>query len=278
MSVGLGMASPYLLIGLFPELIGFLPKPGAWMETFKQLMGFVLLGTVCYIFTFLDWAYVVPTLGLLIAIGAACWWVARTPLTAEFGARARAWVEAAVVVAAAWFVMFAGTAGILPSSWAFGSLLDVMQSRFEFAVESRAGSQSAHVAEAAGAARPADGKAEPAGPMTVLVECTSDWCPNCKWLEATVLSSAEVRSLIAANGVVMLKADWTHTDATEVNKLLDVLGSRQVPQLAIFSSRDPNHPVVFREMYTRQQLLQAIQKAGPSQTVQKASRPGISSM
>jgi thiol:disulfide interchange protein len=82
--------------------------------------------------------------------------------------------------------------------------------------------------------------------------------------------------LIAANGVVMLKADWTHKEATEVNKLLDVLGSRQVPQLAIFSSRDPNHPVVFREMYTQQQLLEAIEKAGPSQTVPKASRPAIS--
>ena len=43
--LGLGMASPYLLIGAFPKLVGFLPKPGAWMETFKQLMGFTLLAT-----------------------------------------------------------------------------------------------------------------------------------------------------------------------------------------------------------------------------------------
>ncbi len=40
--IGLGMAAPYLLIGAFPRLIGFLPKPGPWMETFKQLMGFLL--------------------------------------------------------------------------------------------------------------------------------------------------------------------------------------------------------------------------------------------
>ena len=49
--IGLGMASPYLLIGAFPQLIRFLPKPGAWMDTFKQMMGFVLLGTIVFLFT-----------------------------------------------------------------------------------------------------------------------------------------------------------------------------------------------------------------------------------
>ncbi len=51
--IGLGMAAPYLLIGAFPALVRFLPRPGAWMETFKQAMGFVLLGGVVFIFTFL---------------------------------------------------------------------------------------------------------------------------------------------------------------------------------------------------------------------------------
>ena len=49
-AVGLGMASPYLVIGAFPRLIRFLPKPGAWMDTFKQFMGFLLLATVVYLF------------------------------------------------------------------------------------------------------------------------------------------------------------------------------------------------------------------------------------
>ena len=44
------MALPYLVIGAFPSLVRWLPKPGAWMETVKQLMGFVLLATVVYLF------------------------------------------------------------------------------------------------------------------------------------------------------------------------------------------------------------------------------------
>ena len=64
--IGLGMATPYLLIGAFPRLISFLPKPGAWMETFKQLMGFLLLGTVVFLFNSLEHKWVIPTLTLLL--------------------------------------------------------------------------------------------------------------------------------------------------------------------------------------------------------------------
>ena len=79
------MASPYLLIGAFPQLIRLLPKPGAWMDTFKQAMGFVLLGTV--VFSVHERQTVdLRGAGFCIAhrpVAAACWWIGRTPLTAE---------------------------------------------------------------------------------------------------------------------------------------------------------------------------------------------------
>src|SRR6185503_2025758 len=93
-TVGLGMASPYLLIGVYPELLRFLPKPGAWMETFKQISGFVLLGTVVFILSFIETAAIVPTLALLLGIAVACWLISRTPLTAEFGDRVKSWAYA----------------------------------------------------------------------------------------------------------------------------------------------------------------------------------------
>jgi thiol:disulfide interchange protein len=81
-AVGLGMASPYLIVGAFPKLIRFLPKPGAWMETFQQLMGFLLLATVVYLFWTMTSTYFVPTLTLLlVGLWPACWWIGRTPLT-----------------------------------------------------------------------------------------------------------------------------------------------------------------------------------------------------
>ena len=89
--IGLGMAAPYLLIGAFPKLIRVLPKPGAWMNTFKEVMGFVLMGTVVFIFFFLDKQYTVHALSLMVALGFSCWLIGKTPFTATGGQKFRAW-------------------------------------------------------------------------------------------------------------------------------------------------------------------------------------------
>jgi len=67
--VGLGMASPYLLAAAFPNITDLLPKPGAWMNTFKQSMGFVLLATVAYLLTFIPISVVVPMVVFMIGLG-----------------------------------------------------------------------------------------------------------------------------------------------------------------------------------------------------------------
>ena len=98
-SIGIGMASPYLVVGAFPELVRFLPKPGAWMETFKQAMGFVLMGTVVYMLTVLDPYNVVPTVGLLFALWFGCWWVGRLSPLADAWKKFRTWALAAAFCA-----------------------------------------------------------------------------------------------------------------------------------------------------------------------------------
>ncbi len=103
-SIGLGMATPYLLVGAFPALINLLPKPGAWMHTFEQLMGFVLMGTAVFLFMSVEYELVIPTLSLLVGIGLACWWVGKTPLTAELSQRLKAWgTGVALIVLFVWF-------------------------------------------------------------------------------------------------------------------------------------------------------------------------------
>ncbi len=89
--IGLGMAAPYLAIGAFPQLISFLPKPGNWMVTFKQIMGFVLIGTVVWLFSSLSEEYHIAVLALLTAIGFACWVIGRLPITASRSLRIQSW-------------------------------------------------------------------------------------------------------------------------------------------------------------------------------------------
>lgn len=263
-SVGLGMASPYLLIGAFPSLVRFLPKPGAWMETFKQIMGFVLLGTVVYIFTFLQSSYVVPTVGLLFAIWGACWWIGRQMARAAT-APARTWLEAAAWLAVAWLVLFPGLDARVAGPLAFRGLHRVMDGRHRELIERESALALEKLrAEGYALVKTDSPGAAPAGPNTVLVDFTADWCLTCKTFEAQVLNTPEVRRLVVENAVVALKADWTH-QPPEVTRLMDLLGARQVPVVAIFPADDPNRPTaVFRGAYTQQQVLDALRRAGPS--------------
>ncbi|MBX3413457.1 MAG: thioredoxin family protein [Pirellulales bacterium] len=259
-SVALGMASPYLLIGMFPRFIRWLPKPGAWMDTFKQLMGFVLLATLVYLFSFIQTWYMVPTFALLMGIWLACWWIGRTPGYAPLPARVRAWAEAVAVVSVVAFLSF---------TW----LGEEMRGRFALTVDreiaARVGSEgmvpvaSNHAGLAWQPFTRANFDRLVSENKTVLVDFTADWCLVCKTLEATVLSTDEVRKVVDTNQIVPLQADWTH-QAPEVTEMLTQLGSKQVPVLAIFPAGRPNSPIVLRDTYTTNKLLAALEEAGPS--------------
>lgn len=289
-SMGLGMASPYLLIGAFPGLVRFLPKPGAWMDTFKQVMGFILLGTVVYLFTFLETSYLVPTLGMLFALWFACWWVARTPITAAAGARQRAWLEAAAMAGVAWLLLFPGLDDVLPEGLEkirFRGLHEIMAGRLQQRVDHEVGlriaesqrSDPGSPSDRSGHPKVATGKEHElpwqpfttradfekllASGKTVLIDFTADWCATCKTLEAWYMNTREVRELVEANGVVTLKADWT-TQSPEVTAMLELLGAKQVPVIAIFPAGNPNQPIRFLDGYTKSSILEALRKAGPS--------------
>ncbi len=231
-SIGLGMASPYLLIGAFPSLVRFLPKPGAWMDTFKQLMGFLLLGTVVYLFTLLNHDYFVPTLALLFGLWVACWWIGRTPLTADFGRKLRAWVgggAVATVVGLFAFHYLVPQPAVLP--WQQYST-DRLQ---QLTGEGR----------------------------TVMVDFTADWCPNCKVNLRFAIDTEGVLDVIKSNHVVPLVADWTDY-SPEIRQQLAALGSKSIPVLAIFPADRPNQPIVLRDLLTESQVVDALRRAGKS--------------
>jgi thiol:disulfide interchange protein len=235
-AIGLGMALPYLLIGAFPNLIRFLPKPGAWMDTFKQVMGFVLLGTVVILMTFMDRDYVVPTMALLVVLWAACWWINRTPLTADLERRLLAWGQAA---------LFAGVVGYFSFNLLMPGTSVLKWEPFSIAAWEK---------------HTADGK-------TVLVDFTADWCLNCKLNMAVAIDTEEVRRLAEANGVVPLLADYSDM-SEEIKQMLEALGSRSIPFLAVFPAGERSRPIVLRDLVTKGQVVDALQQAGPSKTLQ----------
>lgn len=275
--MGLGMAAPYLLIGAYPALMRFMPKPGAWMDTFKQAMGFVLLGTVVWILSYLPWSQVLPTMAFLFGLWAACWWIGRTSLTADLQTKARAWIGA---------LAFATGIGMFAYMW----FDDVMALRFTAAVERQ-------IAEMQFAKAP-DGVGETgnqahsndsanhlpwqpfslerlqeftAQQRTVMVDFTADWCPTCKVLEVKSLNTESVKAVVEDNEVVTLLADWTNPN-TEISEMLELLGSKQIPVLAIFPADRPNEPIVLRGWYSTDTLVEKLQQAGPSKVASSSKK------
>jgi thiol:disulfide interchange protein len=231
-AVGLGMASPYLVIGAFPELIHFLPKPGRWMETVKELMAFLLLATVLYLFSTLSAAYFLPTLALLFGMWFACWWIGRTPLTAATHTRVVAWVGGSLVAAVVGW--FAFTALFLQSKipWQPFSPQALAQARTE-------------------------GK-------TVMVDFSADWCLTCKTNLKLAVDTNAVHDLVTANGVVPMLADWTDQSPT-IKKALNDLGYNSIPVLAIWpANAQGKEVIILSDLLSESQVLKALNDAGPS--------------
>ena len=235
-AIATGMSLPYLLVGVFPGLVKFLPKPGAWMETLKEVLGFVMLGTVVFLFTFLDHDYFVPTFALLVGIWAACWWIGRAQEATAGAAGFGRWVQAmaiAAVIGSLAFAFLGPVKSILP--WEPFSRARLTELR--------------------------------SGGATVLVDFSADWCMTCKLNLATAIETTRVKAALDTNRVVPLLADWTE-ESPEIKAMLETLQSRSIPVLAIFPAGKPNEtprdPIVLRDLITESQVLDAIQQAGPS--------------
>ena len=236
--IGLGMASPYLLLGAFPEWLRFLPKPGEWMETFKKIMGFCLLLAVVWILYFVQIERILPTVMLLFTLWFVCWLFGHQQLTGRI--KKRAYIISLVLLVLV--VLFSYQVPNMPNSY---TLESAMRTRVY-------GHQGVHwkpYSTVAFESALASGK-------TVVVDFTADWCVNCKVLEMMVLQSDAVLTLLDKKGIVSFTADCTRYG--EATKLLRQLGPEQVPALAIFDPSIPSQPTVLRGFYTQKTLLEKL--------------------
>jgi suppressor for copper-sensitivity B len=253
-ALGLGMAFPYIVIGAFPALVNFLPKPGAWMETFKELMGYILLGTVVFIMTYISFGLVVPTMAFLFALWAACWWLGRIPFTATSAAKLRSRTSAlAFAVVAGWFCFTL-----------FGEYMgNQFQSRIEQEIAASEGDGKLMIDEEGDNVYTAQ-RLETLldSGRYVMVDFTADWCLTCKTLEQAVLKTDTVQTALHERGVVQMVADWTKLDTvigkqieTEIVKLKT---GKQLPIIAFYFPNDRANPRTLVAVYTTAGVLEIL--------------------
>jgi thiol:disulfide interchange protein DsbD len=215
-SLGVGLLLPYLFLAAFPALVKVLPRPGRWMEIFKELLAFPLLATVIW----LSW-----TLGLSAGVNAvAISWLSL--LAISFGIWALLKLKSLKKPMA---VLGFGMSALLI---AFISQVPVMQTELARAEASDPSAISwrpyskAALAEVRKSGKPA------------FVDFTAAWCITCQVNERVVFSSEDVKRKFKDLGIVPLKADWT-TRNPEISDALAEFGRSGIPLYVLYGKGDP---------------------------------------
>jgi len=220
-TLGLGLAMPYLLLSFAPILRRALPKPGAWMDTLKQVFAFPMYASAAWLLWVLAQQAAALGLGAALAgavlIGLAAWAYQKAKVA---GPKARA-------------------AGLITALGALllAVLLPVQIARMAVPAPSTAGSHAA-ATEADGwqpydAARLAT---LTASGRPVLVNFTASWCLTCLVNERNAFGDAAVDQIFRDKGVTLMKGDWTNRDP-EITKALSSFGRAGVPLYVVYNGK-----------------------------------------
>jgi thiol:disulfide interchange protein len=243
--LGLGMCFPYLLLAAFPSCLRFLPKPGAWMETFKQLTGFILLATVLW----LMWVFGAQTNTLSLicllagflsfSIGAWIYGRWNTPLASQ--------MRRAVVYVTVTGFAIAGCATIILPRESWYQTESSSSSHTEAGWNGWETFSPERVAQLQKEGKP------------ILIDFTAKWCLICQ-ANHMVLSSNEVQKKMEDTGVVKMKADWTKSDPV-ITEALSKFGRNSVPLYVLYSGDENDEPVILPQVLTTDIVSQHIDEA-----------------
>jgi thiol:disulfide interchange protein DsbD len=207
LALGVGLALPFLVIGLVPALARLLPRPGRWMETLKQVLAFPMYLTAAWLVWVLAKQRGADAVGLvlvaMVLLAMTLWWFERS--------RSRG-----------------GASKLLVAALGICTLAPV----YLLAQLSVPPAQSPATAGSVAYSpqKLADLRAANA---PVFVDITADWCVTCKVNEHAVLDTQAFHDLLKRTGTVYMQGDWTNVDPT-IGKFLAQYNSPGVPLYVVF--------------------------------------------
>jgi len=222
--LGLGLALPFLLIGFVPSLAKRLPRPGAWMETLKQVLAFPMYGTALWLLWVLGKQRGVDAMALVLAglvvLGLALWWFERSRWRSHrVGA-----VLALVLLLGALVPVWAVTRIAPPSRITPAATDNVVAYSPQMLDRLRQDNR------------------------VVFVNMTADWCVTCKANERTVLGTHAFEETLHRTNAVYMRGDYTNVDA-EITAFLDEHKAVGVPLYVVYGPGAP--PTVLPTVLTQ---------------------------
>ncbi len=228
-ALGAGMAAPMVLLSYSTGLRRLMPRPGAWMETLKQLLAFPLYATAIWLLWVAGRQTGVNTMAaammgaLLIGLGLWLW-------------RYRGWRKGLAMACIAGAVSLGGWRG-----------LDVSATNQIAKGEVTWSEQGLRDIRATG--------------QPVFVDVTADWCISCIANEQAVLHTDEITAAFRDSGITYMVADWTNYDAN-IAAFLKRHGRNGIPFYIMYSADPSVTPVVLPQILTKSTVLEAISAAG----------------
>ena len=225
LGLGIGFSLPYLVLSAKPSLLSFLPKPGQWMETFKQFMAFPMWASALWLLWVLssqvnNQEVIQVLLGaLLIIIG--LWLVEKNNSKTN-------WIR--WIVRLPFILLLIFSLWLIPTS--YNDLDESKQNQLAY---------SPQLLE--------DLREENA---LVFLNFTADWCITCKVNESVALKTSKVRKLLTDKDITYIEADWTRKDPV-ISSALEEYGRTGLPLYLLFPSK--GDPLILPEILTEDILL-----------------------
>ena len=228
-ALGVGMAFPYLLLSAQPKLLKYLPKPGAWMEIFKQFTGFLMFGTLLWLLWLFGTTQGIDSLLLLsvflLVLSLSCWLIGQfaTPVKTR-RSKMITWLLSLFLIATAGHFFIKPTLSVKKTTQTSSKInwQPYSKSVLEKSLQTT---------------------------QPVFVDFTADWCLSCKVNERIALNISQTQALFENHQVIALKADWT-TRNPEVTEALTAYGRAGVPFYLFYPADRSQPPVILPELLT----------------------------
>ncbi len=225
LGLGIGFSLPYLILSAKPSLLSFLPKPGQWMETFKQFMAFPMWASALWLLWVLsnqvnNQEVIQVLLGALL-ITTGLWLI-------EKNNSERDWVR--WLMRLPFLLLFIFSLWLIPTS--YSDLDEPKQNQLAYTPQLLEDLREEN--------------------SLVFLNFTADWCITCKVNEAVALKTSKVSKLIADKNITYMEADWTRKDPI-ISSTLEQYGRTGLPLYLLFPSK--GDPLILPEILTEDILL-----------------------
>lgn len=238
-ALGVGMALPYVALSFSPPLLKLLPKPGEWMNCFKQLMAFPLFATVIWLL----WVFgsqvglgaLIKFLFSLLLLSAVCWVYGKFyTLNAAVGVKRSVLIVIIILLSGVFYLAY-----------------DSASSRSNWLIETTNKDWKPFSPSKLEELR-AEGQA-------VFIDFTAAWCLTCQANKKNVLRTKKVMDAFKEKGVTLLYGDWTLKDPV-ITAALESYKRSGVPTYVFYPPIKDAEPILLPELLTKKMLLDLINK------------------